>query len=61
MSKKYDEILEALHKDEKLRKELIVVLSRDYPREFLSRVKLDPGRLNQALGGVVVSCKEWQE
>jgi len=55
------EILEALEKNEALRREVIHELARTYPREFLSRVKIDPSRVKDALGGVVVSCKEWQE
>jgi hypothetical protein len=61
MNNKSNELLELLKKDESLRREVIHALARDYPREFLSRVKLEPNRIRDALADVVVSCKEWQE
>ena len=60
-NKELQNIVEVIKKDEELRKEVIAMLSREFPKEFLSRVKIDPGRINAALGDVVVSCKEWQE
>jgi predicted transcriptional regulator with HTH domain len=56
-----NQILETLQKNEELRREVIHELARTYPKEFLSRVKIDPTRVKDALDGVVVSCKEWQE
>ncbi|MFW2438916.1 MAG: hypothetical protein ACN4GR_06035 [Arenicellales bacterium] len=61
MKSSAEDVLKAIKEDESLRKEVIVMISKEYPREYLSRVKLDPGRINAALGDVVVSCKEWQE
>lgn len=54
-------ILEQLKDDEALRKDVIYELARKYPSEFLSRVRIEPGKVADALKGVVVSCKEWQE
>jgi hypothetical protein len=55
------DILDQLKHNEALRKEIIHSLAREYPTDFLSRIKIEPTRVSEALKGVVVSCKEWQE
>ena len=55
-------LLNTLKKDKALRKAAIEMLSKDFPREFLSRVKVDMSRSQRLLSDIIlVSCKEWQE
>ena len=54
-------IIEALAKDSVLRAAVIRTLARDFPKDFLSPVKIQGDMRGSTFVGHPVSCKEWQE
>lgn len=61
LSKDAKKVLETVKQDPKLREELIRMLARDFPGEFLAPVRLQANTEGRRLSTIVVSDKEWQE
>jgi ribulose bisphosphate carboxylase small subunit len=55
------DILAALKTDRNARAKAIKMLARDFPKEYLKFVKLDPKKVTRVTPTVLVSDKEWQE
>jgi hypothetical protein len=54
-----EEVLKHLSTNKAARTEAIKMLARDFPKEYLKLVKIDPKRINAP--NMMVSDKEWQE
>jgi hypothetical protein len=55
------DLVAELKKDRRLRGQVIRMLARDFPGEFLAPVKIKAQETGSKLVGVPISCKEWQE
>ena len=56
-----NDVLEALKKDRSARAKAIKMLARDFPKEYLKHVKVDPKKISRVTPSALISDKEWQE
>lgn len=57
-----ESIIATLKENEDLRLQVIRQLATEFPKDFLSPVKIQTDALSSIIGGTNInSCKEWQE
>jgi hypothetical protein len=59
--KPVNDIMDRLKSDAQARAEVVKMLARDFPDEFLKQVNVDTSKLRDISAQFISSNKEWQE